>query len=382
MHTMKQIPSQFDPNTNAWDYFVALHKAAVVPNTEEHEGWRFFPFHREMINRFVRELQRAAQDRTLWFPYWDFTNPESTSALMNLDYIGGKGHYKDSYALQEGNFAKGAWYVQPDLASLPGEKEHSALLRCAGNGLQMCLDETDQHYFLDCPHNPPDVDTFTSVGPFTFLPSDGPPSAEEHYLVPSSNNSHCSWTDVDCIRYYLSASKNLTLRCKHYGAELPRPADYARCFDKIMPYSSQPLGNRSLNPWDTTFDYFKPIDKYFRPCFEGIDAADNFARGVERLGASLHPPHGSTHTYMGCSVATPTTPNDPIFIHIHWNVDRLWAEYQSRYGGDSFFHQNPHLLDEDIPNFPGVTTRDVLDYEHHYGYTFDVLCDESDGLVV
>lgn len=383
MHQMKRIPSQYDPGTNAWDYFVSLHKCAVVPNTEEHEGWRFFPFHREMINRFTKELQRAAGNDTLWFPYWDFTSNESTATLMSLDYIGGKGEYIDGYVLREGNFAKAKWQLHANLSSLPGEKQHSALLRCPGNGLQMCLDGAGRHFFLDAPYNAPDVDKHGSVGPFAFLPADGPPSTEEYYLVPEVQNLKCDWTDLSCMRHYRNESANLTLRCKHYAAELPVPADYSRCFDRYMPYSSKPLGNRSANPWDTTYDYFKSMNTYFRPCFEGIDPSDEFARGVERLGASLHPPHGSTHSYMGCSVATPTSPNDPIFIHLHWNVDRLWAEYQSRHGGDAFFYENQHLLDQEIPGFPGVTTRTVLDYEQNYGYTFDTLCDgHTDGFLV
>ena len=84
------------------------------------------------------------------------------------------------------------------------------------------------------------------------------------------------------------------------------------------------------NIWATTKDYEASYARYFRPCFEGIDPSDKYAKGLERLGASLHPPHGATHTFMGGSLATPTSPNDPIFFHLHTNVDRLWAEYQVR----------------------------------------------------
>lgn len=110
---------------------------------------------------------------------------------------------------------------------------------------------------------------------------------------------------------------------------------------------------------------------------QGIDPSDTLARGLERLGASLHPPHGATHTHMGGSLATPTSPNDPIFTHLHWNVDRKFAEWQHTHGNGWFIDGPLKMkLDDPLPLFdtpPVVTLRSVLDTKA-MGYTFDTLC--------
>ena len=99
------------------------------------------------------------------------------------------------------------------------------------------------------------------------------------------------------------------------------------------------------------------------------------SQGLERIGASLHPPHGATHTNMGGRLATPTSPNDPIFTHLHANVDRLYAEYQNRYG-NSWFEDGPgkQYLAMPLPLFqnPTVTVQHALSYNGTYKYTYDV----------
>jgi len=377
MHQMKSVPSAYDPSTNAWDYFAKAHRAAVVPATEIHEGWRFFPWHREIVNRFRLELQRAANDSSLWFPYWNWSDPESTAALFSLDYIGGHGTLDDEYVVHDGNFRKGLWRVDPEFASFPAEITHEALLRTHGNGLQMCLDAANRSFVLDCPFNPPDVDHAVSVGPFTYLPDDGPPAKGYYFMQPDPGNLQCKWASLNCTRFYHNATLNTTLQCRHYAVRLPSPSDDARCFKQLLPYSTGAVGNNSaVNPWVTTKDYYKSFTQDFRPCFEGINPSDHYAKGLERLGASLHPPHGATHTYLGGSVATPTSPNDPIFIHLHWNVDRFWAEYQASHGDDWFLRgPGKALLDEELPGLSNVTAHNTLDYRHRYGYEYSSLCD-------
>ena len=80
---------------------------------------------------------------------------------------------------------------------------------------------------------------------------------------------------------------------------------------------------------------------------------------------------------MGGSLATPTSPNDPIFTHLHWNVDRKFAEWQLLHG-NSWFTQGPmkDKLDQPMPMFdraPTITLRQVLDH-HSLGFTFDTIC--------
>lgn len=100
-------------------------------------------------------------------------------------------------------------------------------------------------------------------------------------------------------------------------------------------------------------------------------------QGLERIGASLHPPHGATHTFMGGTLATPASPNDPIFTHLHTNVDRLYAEYQNINGNtNDWFMKGPgkQYLTKPMPLFknPTVTIQDALDYKGaRYKYTYD-----------
>ena len=100
----------------------------------------------------------------------------------------------------------------------------------------------------------------------------------------------------------------------------------------------------------------------------------NALQGLERVGASLHPPHGATHTYMGGTLATPASPNDPIFTHLHTNVDRLYAEYQNRYG-NKWFEDGPGkpYLQMPMPVFknPTVSIAQALSYNGSYKYTYD-----------
>ena len=79
---------------------------------------------------------------------------------------------------------------------------------------------------------------------------------------------------------------------------------------------------------------------------------------------------------MGGSLATPTSPNDPIFTHLHSNVDRIFAEYQNRYG-DAWFSNGPgrSYMDLPMPLFsnPQVTMREALARVETYGFTYDSL---------
>merc|ERR1711998_402505 len=186
MKAMKSMASTYDSNFNAWDYFVAAHRAATLPATEVHAGWKFFPWHRELVNRFASELGRALGRSAFFPPYWDWTDAQSNDAINDENYLGpARGEYADfpdGYVVERGNFGKGNWSINASLASLPGEKKHGALLRATGNGLQMCLDPKGRSWTLDTPYNPPHVDSLTVVGPFTYLPSDGPPSTTERFL--------------------------------------------------------------------------------------------------------------------------------------------------------------------------------------------------------
>ena len=111
--------------------------------------------------------------------------------------------------------------------------------------------------------------------------------------------------------------------------------------------------------------------------------------GVATRGASLHPPHGATHTYMGGTLATPTSPNDPVFTGIHTQVDRLWASYQknNKVNGNAIWFADTgkdgnaaagKMKMDEVLSFAGKadgpTIRDTLDYQKQYGYEYEENC--------
>jgi len=389
VHKMKTVPSKYDQTLSAYDYFVTTHATATAPNTEVHAGWYFYPWHRALMWRFTSELRRVTGDKDIAFPYWNWADSNSTSVLLDINYLGPRtGLKQDGYVLKEGNFAQGKWpiHLMPPL-SLPGEVQSGALLRAQGNGVQMCFDDSTppKSYVLDTPYNPRDVDHQKIVGPFRYLPGDGPPAADVLYLSPRASNlqSNCSsWESLTCNRYYDSLTPNTpktTLRCQHFATTMPSQKDYDRC-QSLPNYTTKDGSKLGLldpkNPFATTKDYSNSFVATFRACFEGIDPSEPIAKGLERLGASLHPPHGATHTFMGGSLATPTSPNDPIFTHLHWNVDRKFAEWQKEHGNE-WFTDGPmkDMLDKPMPvlDNPKVTLRDVLEH-HKMGFTFDTVC--------
>jgi hypothetical protein len=390
IHKMKTVPSKYDQTLSAYDYFVTTHAAATLPNTEVHAGWYFYPWHRALMWRFTSELRRVTGDKDIAFPYWNWADSNSTSVLLDINYLGPRtGLKQDGYVLKEGNFAQGKWQIHltpPGKGSLPGEVQSGALLRAQGNGVQMCFDDSTppNSYVLDTPYNPRDVDHQKIVGPFRYLPGDGPPAADVLYLSPRASNlqSTCSsWESLTCNRYYDSLTPNTskTLRCQHFATTMPSQKDYDRC-QSLPNYTTKDGSKLGLldpkNPFATTKDYSNSFVATFRACFEGIDPSEPIAKGLERLGASLHPPHGATHTFMGGSLATPTSPNDPIFTHLHWNVDRKFAEWQKEHGNE-WFTDGPmkDMLDKPMPvlDNPKVTLREVLEH-HKMGFTFDTVC--------
>eukprot|EP00943_MAST-04B_sp_MAST-4B-sp1_P009504 g9504.t1 len=371
---MKEEKSAYDPNYNAYDYFVAVHYKATVPATEIHgSGYLFFPWHREMQQRFHKELQRVSGNKELTIPYWNWEDEESTAALLLPSYLGAKGSYPD-YVVKDGPFGEknGKWKIHPKLR-FPTSGDWMRVAR--GNGLQMCLDDNGENYLLDTPLNPPGVDHFESVGPFLYLPKyappdkDGPPKLLFGFK-PRKINFKCSWEDLDCIRYYDGEEKDgteVTLRCKHF-APSPQPVKSCDKLKQFLPNDPKKVFFDNENKFHTPPSFDATPEENWAVCMEGNDPKDEYAAGIERLGASLRN-HGSIHTYMGGSAATPWSPNNPVFANLHGNVDRVWALAQDPASPissslNAWWKSGPgkEKLESDLPLFdnPKVKVKDAL----------------------
>ena len=116
LHHMKIIPSQWNSSLSAYDYFpyahkeVAINKDLYVDGRPVHGSWLFLPWHREMLTRMGKELQRAAGQlgfsNEVQFGYWNMSDPEATKLFFRNDYMGGYGQYLGennelNYALTE-----------------------------------------------------------------------------------------------------------------------------------------------------------------------------------------------------------------------------------------------------------------------------------------
>ena len=113
---LKAAPSRFTPPTmSRYDDFVYIHMQAMLemtindknkPVTNDnltitssmrmpmwaHQCPAFFPWHRELLYQFERELQRLSGDATMAIPYWDWSSEQSTTGIPWLnDFMGGDG---------------------------------------------------------------------------------------------------------------------------------------------------------------------------------------------------------------------------------------------------------------------------------------------------
>ncbi len=100
-----------------------------------------------------------------------------------------------------------------------------------------------------------------------------------------------------------------------------------------------------------------------------VDTAQSFRSYLERVL------HNVGHRWIGGSMLSMTSPNDPVFFLHHCNVDRLWAKWQDAHLELSYLPLLPipgvpgSGIDEIMPPF-GVNVRSVLDH-WVLGYGYD-----------
>lgn len=313
------------------------------------------------MRRWNKELQRAAGNDALSFPYWNFFDMASTESMLDdLDYIGGAGKQENGYILKEGQLRESQGFpIYRNATWWPQASEQGAILRARGNGVMICMDDNKERYSLDNIFNLPDQDaTQAVIKDWLYLPTGAPPKPITNWsLTPDAGNAAISWGDSSAIRKYNEG--NVTkLTCKHFAANLPDPAVWQACLNPWKPF-----GNTSQLD-----DKFLP-GNFFSPCLEGLDLGDDYALGLERLGASVHSPHGHAHQYVGGSVNQPSAPSDPVFAHIHMNVDRLFREAQLRSEAQTWSFDSGYQLS--FFKNPTVTVGDVIDTAQQLGYLFD-----------
>lgn len=130
---------------------------------------------------------------------------------------------------------------------------------------------------------------------------------------------------------------------------LPTPADVEAAFQ---------ISQYDVAPWDVS----SSADKSFRSYIEG---GASFATGEPEL-------HNRVHLWVGGSMSIVNSPNDPVFWLLHANIDRIWSEWQARYGltyMPTMGGPRGHNLNDPMSPF-GVTPAGVLDH-FALGYMYD-----------
>lgn len=121
IYKLKRTPSPFGKRKiSYYDFLVYYHRRAsndLENGNGAHMGPAFLPWHREFLNAFEALLTNIS-GKHIAVPYWDWTNPASTQAMLSDDMMGGTGDPGDRYAVKTGPFRKGRWELK--LRDRPG----------------------------------------------------------------------------------------------------------------------------------------------------------------------------------------------------------------------------------------------------------------------
>lgn len=280
LHKMKQMPSQYNPTLNAYDYFVDLHVQAFEDHSGAHMAPGFLPWHREFLRRFEEELRRASSNADMTVPYWDWTEAESVEKIFADDFLGSDGDPENNYFVKTGPFRKGQWTMADNYDDTDDEwdEEIDPDMQLERAGLQR---------------------KFDWEGDFGPLPT---------------------VTEVDDL---------LTT---------PRLYDVA--------------------PYDTTADSAVSMRNYL----EGF-------RGKGERSAM----HNVVHLWVGGQMQTASSPNDPVFFLHHTNIDRLWHQWQQKYG-DSTYPTTAHTMhnaQEVLFQFGGILANETFDLTTHSNVVYE-----------
>jgi tyrosinase len=239
---------------SVYDEFVNIHAAAMTAHSI-HVGAGLFPWHRELLDLFERELQTINPQVTI--PYWNWAvDRESTSSIWNDDFMGGNGDPTENYVVKTGPFRQGQW----------------------------------------------------------ILIADGP---------------------------------DLRRDFGDWVSSLPTAQDEQTALT---------IPNYDVPPYDTG----SPITESFR----------NFMAGWN--SPTIEPErHNRVHNWVGGSMLTEASPNDPVFWLVHANLDRIWADWEAQHGylyPESGAAEGENLYDN-MP-YVGVTPASVLNH-YDLGYQYD-----------
>lgn len=356
---LKRNPSAYDPGNasglSAYDWMVKLHKDGFLNHLSGGSGVHmapsFFPWHREYLRAFEREIQRAAKalgiQELVMLPYWDWTDPESVPHVFNSNFMGGNGAGPNSA------FTTGA---------------------------------------LNTRSTPFRVRT----GPFATRDD----RTTDFPLIATTNVSGNS--SVGPPRPYLQraiATHQIFGGPSPGGApppEYPTTAQITNLPPPLHVQTAMAMTVFDQENWDykveIELDYL--LRKSFRNYMEGHTGETNLLAG-DPFGDQMH---GRVHLWVGGSMGASSSPNDPVFWLHHSNLDRIWAEWQDTHGIYNYPAKWFYLDTANEPqwvvasdklwgftrsvNYPAdVTSLDALDIRAT-GIRYDTMADSAPASIV
>lgn len=93
----------------------------------------------------------------------------------------------------------------------------------------------------------------------------------------------------------------------------------------------------------------------------------NYLEGFWPQGSSMH---NAVHVWVGGQMQTASSPNDPVFFLHHANIDRLWSQWQERYGDANYPDDAHHNSQEKLFQFGPVTVANTFDLSMHSGIRY------------
>lgn len=314
---LKTHPSAYDTGNsglNAYDWMVQLHKAGfdahLSGGSGVHMAPSFFPWHREYLDAFERELGRAAvalgYGEPVTLPYWDWTDPAAADVVFREDFMGGNG------SGSSGAFTSGA----PATRSSPF-RVRTGPFATRDDRTTEFLVNTNAAVSGTSPQGPPRFYLQRSIATHRIF--GGPSSGGDPAPVPTPDQI----------------------------ALLPTPEQIQHGLEMTL---------FDMAAWDYSVETNLPFLERttFRNYMEGHTGLLNVLSG-EPFGDQIH---GRVHLWIGGNMSASSSPNDPLFWLHHANLDRIWAEWQDRHGIFNFPSEWYYL--DPASNAVPVTAADPL----------------------
>ncbi|HYO67667.1 MAG TPA: tyrosinase family protein, partial [Archangium sp.] len=150
--------------------------------------------------------------------------------------------------------------------------------------------------------------------------------------------------------------------CLPMAPTLPTAADVARALE-IPVYDVSPYDNLHTDEQQSFRQYLEGFTN------EDINEPVPFCQFA---GCRMH---GQVHVWIAGLMGSGAAPNDPLFFLHHANVDRIWAEWQDKYGDSTYPRAAPNDYSGDLYSFTDASGKPVQAsslFDHRArGYKYD-----------